>query len=257
MKRLVIMAEWVVAVIGTLIGAILLAEKIFYSFDEVSEKYYFNLHHVVLGCLIYAALFCLMNVLFGRIRSTRRYIAANIAITLFFEMAFCLSLIIGSRIYWGSDAEAMYDLAVRFAQGDYSAVVPKDSYLALYPFQYGIISIYEVLMRCTGILNGKLIQLMNIGLMMAGTLSGYGILWRISPRRSSVTAYSILWMFSFPFFFHATEAYGDLPATSLVLVAVFFLLRIFDNASPGGGIYFWPPQPAFSRVCSKRTRRCA
>ena len=49
MRKLVTAAQWVVAIFGTLIGAVLLAEKIFYSFDEVSETYNFNLHHVVLG----------------------------------------------------------------------------------------------------------------------------------------------------------------------------------------------------------------
>lgn len=234
MRKLVTAAQWVVAIFGTLIGAVLLAEKIFYSFDEVSETYNFNLHHVVLGCLIYTALFLLIRVLLGRIRSTKRYVAANIVITLLFELTFCLWLMIGSRIYWGSDPQAVYDLAVRFTQGDYSAVVPRDSYLALYPFQYGIISIYELLMRCTGILNGKLIQLMNIGVMMAGSLAGYGILWKITPRRSSVAVYSILWMTAFPLFFHAMVAYGDLPATGLVLVALYFLLRTLGDGERRG-----------------------
>lgn len=103
MRKLVTAAQWVVAIFGTLIGAVLLAEKIFYSFDEVSETYNFNLHHVVLGCLIYTALFLLIRVLLGRIRSTKRYVAANIVITLLFELTFCLWLMIGSRIYWGSD----------------------------------------------------------------------------------------------------------------------------------------------------------
>lgn len=234
MKKLVTVAEWVVAVFGTLIGAILLAEKIFYSFDRITREYCFNLQHVILGCLIYGTLLALIYALAGRICSTKKYITVHIVITLFFEIAFCLVLMWGSRIYWDSDAGAVYDLAVRFAQGDYSAVVPRDSYLAIWPFQYGIISVYEILMRCVGTFNGKLIQAMNLGLLSAGTLASYGILWKISPRRLSVTANSLLWMTFYPFFFHATIAYGDLPAICLVLVAVWFLLRVFDGSGHKG-----------------------
>ena len=64
MRKLVTAAQWGVAIFGSLIGIVLLAEKIFYSFDEVSETYNFNLHHVVLGCLIYTALFLLIHVAF-------------------------------------------------------------------------------------------------------------------------------------------------------------------------------------------------
>ncbi len=253
MKRLVSIAEWVVAVFGTLIGAILLAEKVCYSFDEITEKYYFNLHHVVLGCLIYGAVFCLLFALLGKIRSDRRFIAANIAITLLFEMVFCLTLIIGSRIYWGADAGAVYDLAVRFGQGDYSAVAAQDSYLALWPYQYGIIFIYEMLMRCTGIINGKLIQLMNLALMTMGTLAGYGVLWRISPRRSSITAYSLLWMTFFPFFFQITLAYGDVPGICLVIVAVYFTLRVFDEGVRRGALHMFTASAAIILACIFKT----
>ena len=106
MRKLVTAAQWGVAIFGSLIGIVLLAEKIFYSFDEVSETYNFNLHHVVLGCLIYTALFLLIHVLLGKIRSTKRYIVANIVIMLLFEMTFCLWLMTGSRIYWGSDPQS-------------------------------------------------------------------------------------------------------------------------------------------------------
>lgn len=39
MRKLVTAAQWVVAILGSLIGIVLLAEKIFYSFDEMSETY--------------------------------------------------------------------------------------------------------------------------------------------------------------------------------------------------------------------------
>lgn len=57
MKKLVLITEWIVAIFGAAIGVILLAEKMFYSFDDISAKYNFNLHHMVLGCLIYLVLF--------------------------------------------------------------------------------------------------------------------------------------------------------------------------------------------------------
>ncbi len=228
MKKLVLIAEWIVAVFGTAVGAVLLAEKVFYSFDDISEKYCFNLQHVVLGCLIYLALFVLVNILCSRIPSVRGHLAAHIAVTLIFEVAFCLSLILGSRIYFGSDPGAVYNLAVRFMHGDYSAVIPKDSYLAIWPQQYGIIFIYEVIMRILGKTNGMIIQFMNGMLVVLATLAGFGILWKISPKRSSVTAYSLLWIGFFPFFFHVTSSYGDVPATCLSLMAVYCMIQAFE-----------------------------
>lgn len=156
------------------------------------------------------------------------HLIVNLLLTLVFELLFCMTLIIGSRIYFSSDFGAVYNLAIQFKQGDYAAIVPKDSYLSFWPQQYGIIFVYEMLMRLFGKTNGMLIQLMNIGLVLLGTLAGYGILWKLSPRRSAVTAYSLLWIGFFPFFFHAAVAYGDIPATCLILVAVYCMMCAFE-----------------------------
>lgn len=230
MKKLVRISEWIVAVMGMLISSILLIEKIFNSYDEMLQQYHFNLVHFCGAVFTFVVCFYLVNTLCYKLPSAKAHIIINIAITLIFELIFCLSIIMGSGIYFRSDVGAVYNLAVRFLHDDYSSIMLRDSYLGLFPQQYGIIFIYEMMMRILGKTNGMIIQLMNIALVISGTLAGYGIVWKTFPKRSSITAYSLLWISFFPFFFHAPAAYGDLPATCLVIIGVYFVLQMFQKS---------------------------
>lgn len=58
-----------------------------------------------------------------------------------------MSFVSQLKILPASDSKSCFDIAQRFLASDFTAVVPKDSYLSLWPFQTGFIFLLEKQMR--------------------------------------------------------------------------------------------------------------
>ena len=229
MSKLIKAAEWTVVILGTVIAAILLTEKIFFSFDSVTWEYRNNVQKFIVMCFVYTFVFLCICRATERSLSPKRCMIVCISVTILFELLFCLSLIIGGKYYFSSDAGVLTNLALRFMEGDYSAVSPKDSYLTFHPHQYGMIFIFETIMRVLDVKNGMIFQLMNIVLVLLGTLSGFGIVWKIRPCITGIIGFSMLQITFFPLFFYVAVAYGDLPSICITLMAVYCLMNIFEG----------------------------
>lgn len=230
MKRLFCVSEWIVAIVGFIIGLILIFFKCFYAFNPITDEYGMNIIHVLIGVVIYYTLFRMINIVNGKQESVKKGIVINIMITLMFEIVFLVFLFKDSIIYYSTEAGAVYNLAVQFLNGNYAAIAPIDSYLAIYPQQYGIILIMEIMMRILGTTNGLIFQLMNITLVILFTLAGYGITWEICPDINAISVYTLLQITFFPICFYTATVYGDLPATCLTVIAVYLLVRVFKGA---------------------------
>ncbi len=230
MGRLNKIAEIIVIAFGVIIGLILVLQKNLNDYDSKLDLYELNITDTMIGCLLYMFLFMILIFVSNKfIISEKKYIGLNITITILFEIVFCVFLIWGSKIYFRSESGAVYDLAIRFVNNDYSAVIPTGSYLAIHPQQYGIIFILEVIMRMLNVKNGLIFQLMNIFLLVCSTLATYGIIWKINSKKTALTAYSIFQITFLPLMLYVPVAYGDLPSTCLILISVYFIIKIFEN----------------------------
>lgn len=145
-------------------------------------------------------------------------------ITIMSSCGFCVVFLSGARILPSSDCRSVYDIAVRMSQGDMGAVVPEGSYLSLYPFQTGMIFLFEKMIRLFGTTEPFLFQMANVLYVALAILSGYGMVKRVTDRTGVIVLYLLLAGSCFPLFFNTGRIYGDVPSIALSL---FFLWMFF------------------------------
>lgn len=131
-----------------------------------------------------------------------------------------------------SDGMACYNLALSFSQSDFSAVVPQDSYLSLWPFQTGFIFILEKLIRLfqeTSPLFQKaaplLLEIMNCGYILLLIAAGYGIVCMMTENIGGRLLYLFLMCTYEPLLLRVSVVYGDVPAVALEMVSGFAFMR--------------------------------
>lgn len=130
--------------------------------------------------------------------------------------------ILATRLYPGSDPAKVYQIAMQWRRGDFSAYA-EGGYLFRYPFQAGIILFYYLFSFVFGIDNYIGLQFINVIALAAV----YGLLVKLSgifwPEDenlpSGVYAALILWV---PLSFYVTYLYGILLGMALSLGAVYF-----------------------------------
>lgn len=123
-----------------------------------------------------------------------------------------------------SDSMACYKLALTFSQGDLSAVVPKDSYLSLWPFQTGFIFILEKLIRIFHVTSPSFFQLMNCGYVLLLIAAGYGIVCMLTKNIGARFLYLFLMGTYEPLLLRVAVVYGDVPAAALEMLSCFAFL---------------------------------
>lgn len=130
-----------------------------------------------------------------------------------------------TRLYPGSDPAKVYQIAMQWRRGDFSAYA-EGGYLFRYPFQAGIILFYYLLSFLFGIDNYIGLQFVNVIALAAV----YGLLvklsalfWQEDDKLPAVVyAALILWV---PLSFYVTYLYGILPGMALSLGAVYFAAK--------------------------------
>ena len=135
--------------------------------------------------------------------------------------------VVGARELPSSDASACYILANQFLASDFKAVVPKDSYLSLWPFQSGLIFILEKTMRIFNTTDVLFFQKINVLYGALGMVSGFGILRELS-KRDETLATGILLIFSdvvLPI--ECPFIYGNIPCFNLIVFATWMFIRMY------------------------------
>lgn len=133
--------------------------------------------------------------------------------------------IFATRLYPGSDPAKVYQIAMQWRRGDFSAYA-EGGYLFRYPFQAGIILFYYLFSFLFGIDNYIGLQFVNVIALAAI----YGLLvmlaalfWKEDEKLPSIVyAVLILWV---PLSFYVTYLYGILPGMALSLGAVYFAAK--------------------------------
>lgn len=126
-----------------------------------------------------------------------------------------------------ADQDSIYQNALLFNQGDYSALIP-GNYLNRYQFQLGLLTMQRFPLyaglRVHGLLYINLIMVLLIQFL----------LWRITIKllRPSRIAENYILLLSFlflPLLFYTMFIYGQIPGLLFSLSCVFFLLRYLGN----------------------------
>ena len=125
-----------------------------------------------------------------------------------------------------SDSHACYLLANSFMNGDYSAVVPKDSYLTLWPYQTGLIFILEKTMKLLNTTDYVVFMRINVIFVALIVVSGYQIIRRYTKSVGACLGYSALMCTYFPLIFYTYWIYGNIPATALMVFSTWMFLML-------------------------------
>ena len=137
--------------------------------------------------LLILGLFAVLSLVLGKLLFfIRKKIHAFDWILLFILLAiWCfvsIVFIMGAKELPSSDAKSCYDLAVRFLHSDFSAVIPRDSYLSLWPYQTGLIFVMEKMMRIFRTTEPCFFQIVNILYCALGFVGSYGLLKEFTDR---------------------------------------------------------------------------
>lgn len=128
----------------------------------------------------------------------------------------------------GSDPAKVYDIAMQWRQGDFSAF-EEDAYLFRYPFQSGIVLFFYLLSFPFGMGNYVAIQLVNVVCLVVI----YGLLAKLAaffrPGKGLQNAAYVCLLLWTPLAFYVTYLYGILPGMALSLGAVWFAARYFSE----------------------------
>ncbi|MBD5504997.1 MAG: hypothetical protein HDR09_15025 [Lachnospiraceae bacterium] len=158
-------------------------------------------------------------------RTKRSSQAGAVAIGSFVVLIMGTVWIFVTRLYPGSDPAKVYQIAMQWRRGDFSAYA-EGGYLFRYPFQAGIILFYYLLSFLFGIDNYIGLQFINV-IALAATygllVKLAGLFWQEDEKLPSmVYAALILWV---PLSFYVTYLYGILPGMALSLGAVYFAAK--------------------------------
>ena len=118
--------------------------------------------------------------------------------------------------------------AAKFLQGDYQAL-KKGGYLASYPQQLGIISIFQIIYGIFGKENYTVIMLINV-LCVAGIFYFlYKILTKMTDKVKIHNLYWIMVFGAFPIIFYSFFVYGTIIGLLFALIGFYYLLKFKDK----------------------------
>lgn len=202
--------------------------------DQPWKHLLFFIAFTIAGLLLYKGFSCLGEHLRNVFRKgnapagtrTRRSSQAGVIVVGSFVVLIMGTVwIFATRLYPGSDPAKVYQIAMQWRRGDFSAYA-EGGYLFRYPFQAGIILFYYLLSFLFGIDNYIGLQFVNVIALAAiyGLLVKLAALfWQEDEKLPSmVYAALILWV---PLSFYVTYLYGILPGMALSLGAVYFAAK--------------------------------
>lgn len=202
--------------------------------DQPWKHLLFFIAFSIAGALLYKGIPCLAARLRNVFRKGNAVYAgrkkqgsqtAVVAVGSFVVLVLGTVWIFATRLYPGSDPAKVYQVAMQWRRGDFSAYA-EGGYLFRYPFQAGIILFYYLLSFLFGVDNYIGLQFINVIALAAiyGLLVKLAALfWQEDEKLPSmVYAALILWV---PLSFYVTYLYGILPGMALSLGAVYFAAK--------------------------------
>lgn len=146
----------------------------------------------------------------------------------------CLGLLVINSVVWiimsmcapQGDGKAVYDIVMQIIDGNYEAVTPTGSYLALWPFQSGILLYEEAIIRVVHniyMVNPAILIALNAFYLWGGSVATFFLVRRMSKSEETVMRWIILWIFFWPLFFYVTFYYGEMLSIEAMFVFLFLM----------------------------------
>lgn len=143
--------------------------------------------------------------------------------------------IMNSQSLPSSDQKSIYEIAVRAMNHDLLPVAPEGSYLSLWPFQSGIILIYELILRVFPGADHLTIQMCNLPFVLLLVVSGTFLVKRLFSSERAVTFWLLLTPFCLPYYLYINFMYGEIPSIGLLFFAAWMLAEAFRKGRTGRG----------------------
>ena len=202
-----------------------------FRFDSLaSENYYFAAPIFLIFIPVILFLSHFLGKLLHKAKKKISFIDWIIACVLTIIWSFVAIMFVnGAKELPGSDALSCFELAKRFLSSDFSAVVPKDSYLSLWPFQCGLIFILEKTMRLFNTTDPFFFQRINVLFCALGFLSGFGILKEMTDNENDIVAFFLLAFSDLVLVIECPHIYGNIPCFNLLVFATWMIIKSFKS----------------------------
>ena len=225
-------AEVIVLSLTLLIMLLFTVGSFLYRFypETVDEHMSENVLFLLLGITAFAGLTFLLGRLIGLLKKKIKYGDWLLfALFLIIWNIAAIAFVIGAKEKPSSDSYACFELAKSFKNSDFSAVVPKDSYLSLWPFQTGLIFILEKMMRLFNTTEPVFFQIVNVVFIMIGMTSGYGLLKEFTDKEYALSAYMLLTFLDLVTIIEAPQVYGNIPCFNLTVFSLWMFYRMYNR----------------------------
>lgn len=225
------LAEWVVVILAVIIITFLTLLVFRHQFNsENSIPIYTNiLLHVFISGLVLGV--CkLIGHFLNPHPKVCKYVSVVLLIITLVYVGIILFSYVGQTLLWPiSDEKSCYDIALRFLNSEFGAVVPKDSYLSLWPYQTGLIFIIEKMMRIFNTQDPLFFQQLNCYYVLLIIISGYSIICMLSKKLEGRILFLLLMANYFPLFFNVSVVYGDLPGLTWMIFSSMCYMAYFKS----------------------------
>lgn len=147
-------------------------------------------------------------------------------------MAFCVWWIYNAQSIPARDARSIYDIASQIVGGgdeSFEAVVPKGSYLSLWPFQSGFLLYVEMVLRFIPIHGYYALNGINLGFMGLSLISLYQIVKRWSTDGKTVVFWYALILFCMPYLLYVNFLYNDIPSIACLFFSVWMMTGYLEK----------------------------
>ncbi len=119
------------------------------------------------------------------------------------------------QVYWAANS---------FLNGDYSDMLP-GHYTNIYPHQYGLTFLYEIIFSLTFSRSYKIIQIINVVCIVLIIYYGDKLVKEIFANQTIEFYYLLLLPAFLPLYLYSTFVYGDIFATAASVICSFLVIR--------------------------------
>lgn len=186
-------------------------------------------------CLIAVGVYVLIAELIYRCISKKATLVNHIllAVVALYSLFIGYYWIMNAKSLPSGDPQSIFDIALRASQKDLLPMAPTGSYMSLWPFQSGIVFLYEFILRFIPNADYLTIQICNLPYVLMMILSGYFLVRRCFKSERAVTYWLLLVPLFTPYYIFINYMYGEIPSTGLLFFAAWMLTEYFSKKKIG------------------------
>lgn len=227
-KILYVVVFIILLLIGTM--SFIITAQMTFNYKIDTESIYFKIDNIFLNILLIAIFIaCIM----GCLKVAKKFSMKTITI-------FCLSILfvlgsiwvifVGGIIPLRADQEIIWDTAKQFIENNYESLL-ENGYLAMFPYQIGIVSLAEILIRIFGNVAVLIIRMLNVISITAIAYYIYKITDILFKNEDTNKLVLILTLAFTPIILMTTFVYANLIGMAFGVMAIYYALLWLKNKS--------------------------